>query len=134
MKVRSVVALQVVVSSLLAACSGAPTKPDVQSGSAAAVTAAVPATPATAATVAPAAKSATALTAGRRKVVKDGQEYYCKRQESTGSRVNATQSCLTIAQLEAQAASGQEFVNDVIRQPGAMTPDSGGGMQTGITP
>jgi hypothetical protein len=52
----------------------------------------------------------TVPTAGYRKVMKDGVEYFCTRQGYTGSRVDTPVQCLTKAQLDAQQQNGQEML------------------------
>jgi hypothetical protein len=51
-------------------------------------------------------------TSGRRLVVKDGTEYYCKRQKVTGTRLRSVESCLTREQLAQQQNSVRSFIND----------------------
>lgn len=70
----------------------------------------------------------------RRRVVKDGTEYYCKRDQSTGSRARVFESCMTREQLDLLAASGQKFIDDIIRSPSLPEQDSMGGANMGPVP
>lgn len=51
-------------------------------------------------------------TTGRRLVVKDGMEFYCKRQKVTGTRLRSVETCLTREQLAQQQNSVRSFIND----------------------
>ena len=65
---------------------------------------------------------------GRRKVVRDGVEYYCKREKTTGSRLQSKESCLTMAQLEQQREASRDFLEDNNRLPGGDPNINGGQM------
>jgi hypothetical protein len=105
-------------ASALAACAATPPAKPVEK------TAASNSAPASA--VAP--KKATNLTAGYRQVTKNGVEYYCKREGVTGSRLEAHDTCLTLAQLEAQRANSEELLRRLNSVPAEMPGvDSGGG-------
>ncbi|MBX5462645.1 MAG: hypothetical protein IRZ28_16335 [Steroidobacteraceae bacterium] len=45
-----------------------------------------------------------------RRVVKNGEEYFCRREGVTGSRVQSVMTCLTKAQLAAEVANNQEIM------------------------
>ena len=45
-----------------------------------------------------------------RRVVKNGVEYFCRREGVTGSRVQSVTTCLTKAQLAAEVANNQEIM------------------------
>ena len=69
----------------------------------------------------------TVPTAGYRKVVKDGVEYFCTRQGYTGSRVDAPVQCFTQAQLTAQQESGQEMLRRQQNHVGQVDPSANPG-------
>lgn len=46
---------------------------------------------------------------GRRLVVRNGTNYYCKRQNVTGTRLRSADQCLTREQLEQQQDSVRDF-------------------------
>jgi hypothetical protein len=75
-------------------------------------------------TDAPAASGVTAVgqasksSADYRRVTRNGQEYYCKRQKVTASLTRVVETCLTAAQLEAQRNDAQDYVNKVQGVPG----------------
>jgi hypothetical protein len=65
---------------------------------------------------------------GYRKVVKNGETYYCEKSASTGTRVNTQVTCLTQAEMTALSQSGQDLLNGVRSVPGsqgAMGPNGG---------
>lgn len=74
--------------------------------------------------VAPAATGATAVkpagnsSADYRRVTRNGEEYYCKRQKVTASLTRVVETCLTAAQLEAQRNDAQDYVNKTQGVPG----------------
>jgi hypothetical protein len=51
-----------------------------------------------------------------RRIVRDGQEYFCRRQVVTGSRLKPKETCLTAAQIEEQRLRSQDFLRSA---PGA---------------
>ncbi len=65
---------------------------------------------------------------GYRKVTKNGQEYYCRKEIETGSLVKAQTTCLTQAEMTALSQNGQDLLNGVRNTPGtgpAMGPSGG---------
>lgn len=69
---------------------------------------------------------------GYRRVVKNGQELFCRREAVTGTRTRTNDTCLTQAQLDAQIRSAREFIDKVVStptEPEAM--DAGGGRTMG---
>jgi len=52
-------------------------------------------------------------TRGYRKVTRDGTDYYCKKERTTGSRVQTKESCQTREQLAASQAASDEFMRRV---------------------
>lgn len=46
-------------------------------------------------------------------VVRDGQDYYCRRQGATGSRVAAKEVCLTKSQLQTMREGSQDALRDM---------------------
>ena len=54
---------------------------------------------------------------GHRKVVKDGEEYYCKREKSTGSRVRSAEVCMTRRQIDLLATASRDALDDLSRTP-----------------
>lgn len=145
MKQRRSFTLQGVVPLLLlAACASAPPVADDRAGAEAApgpmaVATTTPAPEATASMADAAVAAAPARQSklkklekrspygNRRKVVRNGTEYYCSREETTGSRVKVVESCLTKEQLDQRIASGQELIDDLMRVPGEMPGDFSGG-------
>lgn len=109
----------IIAASALAACaSKAPVDPAPKDSGAtlASPTAAAPSDTAPTGST-PAEASATAADdksiASRRKyrrVVKNGEEYFCRREGVTGSRVQSATTCLTKAQLAAEVANNQEIM------------------------
>lgn len=53
--------------------------------------------------------------AGYTRVVMDGQELYCRNDVATGSRTERHTVCLTPAQVAAQQARAQDYINKVQR-------------------
>lgn len=51
-------------------------------------------------------------TSGRRLVVRNGRNYYCKRQKTTGSRLRDSEQCLTLEQLGQQQQSVRAFISE----------------------
>ena len=113
--------LIVAVASALGACAAnAPVSPGTTAT-------ASTSTPATAAAVA-APKTAKDPTAGYRKVVKNGQEVYCRKESVTGSRTEVMETCLTLAQIETARENSQDLMRRLGSVPGAsMGVDSNGG-------
>jgi hypothetical protein len=56
---------------------------------------------------------------GYRKVVKNGETYYCEKSATTGTRVNAKVTCLTQAEMTALSQNGQDLLNGVRSVPGS---------------
>lgn len=69
---------------------------------------------------------------GFRRVVKDGEEMFCRREVVTGSRLKSNVTCLTQAQLDVQMQGARDFIDRVrnapVEEQGA---DSGGGRSMG---
>ena len=106
--------LPVAAAALLSACAATPP-------------AAGPAKP----VAAPATANAGAQPASRsggvdyRKVVKNGVDYFCRKELPTGSRTNATETCLTQAQIDASQKNSKDLVDRLQQIPG--TPSAPGG-------
>jgi hypothetical protein len=107
----------VAAASLLAACAANP--PAAATGPVA--------KPVAAPAVAAAAKPAKKLNGGvdYRKIVKSGVEYFCRKETPTGSRTNATETCLTQAQMDAAQRNSKDLVERLQQVPG--TPSGPGG-------
>jgi hypothetical protein len=73
------------------------------------------------------AAGSTVPTAGYRKVVKDGVEYFCTRQGYTGSRVDTPVQCFTQAQLAALQENGQEMLRRQQGHVGQVDPSANPG-------
>lgn len=84
----------------------------------AAAVSALAACAAPAATGVTAAEEAGKSAADYRRVTRDGQDYYCKRQKVTASLTRVVETCLTAAQLEAQRNDAKDYVNKVQGVPG----------------
>ena len=108
----------VAAASLLVACAANPP---------AAATAPVAKPVAAPAVAAAAAKPAKKLNGGvdYRKIVKSGVEYFCRKETPTGSRTNATETCLTQAQMDAAQRNSKDLVERLQQVPG--TPSGPGG-------
>jgi hypothetical protein len=70
---------------------------------------------------------------GYRKVVKNGETYYCEKTAATGTRVNAKVTCLTQAEMTALSQNGQDLLNGVRSQPGSQGAVGGNGATFGST-
>jgi hypothetical protein len=67
---------------------------------------------------------------GYRKITKNGETYYCKKEVVTGSRTNAQVSCLTQEEMTALSQNGQDLLNGIRSVPGSQgSVDARGGMQ-----
>lgn len=112
----------VAAASLLAACAANPPA----AATASAATGPV-AKPVVAPAAAAAAKPAKKLNGGvdYRKIVKNGVEYFCRKETPTGSRTNATETCLTQAQMDAAQRTSKDLVERLQQVPG--TPSGPGG-------
>jgi hypothetical protein len=106
--------LPIATAALLGGCAAAPTTA-VNKPAANAVAA-------TAATGQPAARSGGV---DYRKVVKNGVDYFCRKELPTGSRTNATETCLTQAQIDAAQKNSKDLVDRLQQIPG--TPSGPGG-------
>lgn len=113
MRGKSLLAAQIfAVAGMLAACAGTP--PEAQGTKVAVATPALVAGPvASSATSATSAKDRRLETGDRKRVVRNGQEYYCQRQGVTGSRTKVIESCLTKEELLLVLDSAQNFHGDV---------------------
>jgi len=67
---------------------------------------------------------------GFTRVVRNGTEYFCHKENVTGSRMEKHETCLTQAQMDAQRAAGVDFTEQVqgmgTRAPPTSTPGQGG--------
>jgi hypothetical protein len=64
---------------------------------------------------------------GYRRVMRNGEEYFCKRENFTGSRTQVIEKCLTKAQMTAQRETAQSLLRNVQNGPGdAPQPDPNG--------
>ena len=82
------------------------------------------------ATSKPAAVAATPTQAnniavGYRRVMRGGQEYFCKKEPVTGSRTDTNETCLTQAQMDAAQKNTQDMLQRLQQNPG--TPSGPGG-------
>ncbi len=50
---------------------------------------------------------------GYRKITKNGETYYCKKEAITGSRTNAQVTCLTQEEMTALSQNGQDLLNGI---------------------
>ena len=111
---------------LLVACaSQAPVSPSAP--------ALAPATPAADADAAPAAAvpgDRKNVPGNARRVVRKGVEYFCTRDTNTGSRLAATETCLTDAQWKVRRERDQEL----LRQQQAHVGDQGSGASVSRSP
>lgn len=57
--------------------------------------------------------------AGWRRVVRDGNELYCGKQDTAGSRVQAREVCLTKDQLQQMQTASQQYLDNVERADSA---------------
>lgn len=136
MRGQSLLAAQIIaVAGFLAGCAGTP--PEVQDRTMA-VAAPAP-------SAGPVASSVASSTSGqdrrlenadRKRVVRNGQEYYCQRQAVTGSRTKVIESCMTKDQLLLVLDSAQEFHGNVTGGAGNATAgqDANGATQMGAMP
>ena len=62
------------------------------------------------ATAAPASQSPTP--SGFKRVVRDGEEYFCQTRGSTGSRARAVEICMTRDQLKQQEEANEQYRKD----------------------
>ncbi|MEO8309291.1 MAG: hypothetical protein ABI616_14750 [Pseudomonadota bacterium] len=67
---------------------------------------------------------------GYRKVTKNGQVYYCQKEATTGSRVNAKVVCLTQDEMTALSQNGQDLLNGIRSVPGSQGSTDGFGGTT----
>lgn len=65
-----------------------------------------------------------------RHVVKNGKEYYCRREAVTGSRMQKTEICLTQAQMDDLQEHGQEYLRSA-QTPAQEVTNSGAGPMGG---
>jgi hypothetical protein len=61
-------------------------------------------------------------TSGYRRIVFEGQEYFCRNDLATGSHVERSPSCLTAAQWQKQQLRAQEWMDDVEHRAAAEQP------------
>jgi len=99
--------LAIALATLLGACATAP-----------------PATsrPATAITTPTKANN---IAVGYRRVMRGGEEYFCKKEPVTGSRTDTNETCLTQAQMDAAQKNTQDMLQRLQQNPG--TPSGPGG-------
>ena len=107
----------------LAACAGQPPQPSSPTA-----TAATSSSTATGQDLA-GSKSST-VPYGFTRVVRNGNEYFCHRENVTGSRMEKHEVCLTQAQIDEQREKGVDFLQQVqemgTRTPPTSTPGQGG--------
>jgi hypothetical protein len=72
------------------------------------------------------------LAPGYREVVVNGQLLYCRSDLASGSRAEKNVVCLTKAQLLAEQARAQQFIQDVQRSGAIVGGGMPGGMQGGM--
>jgi hypothetical protein len=66
---------------------------------------------------------------GYRKITKNGETYFCKKEVITGSRTNAQVNCLTQEEMTALSQQGQDLLNGIRGVPGSQgSVDGNGGM------
>jgi hypothetical protein len=66
---------------------------------------------------------------GYKRVTKNGEEYFCRREGVTGSRTKTTETCLTLAEITTLRETGQDFKSRVQGLPGSSQGlDANGGM------
>ena len=106
--------LPIATSALLAGCAAAPT-----------TAASAPAVKPAAATAAAGQPASRAGGVDYRKVVRNGVDYFCRKETPTGSRTNATETCLTQAQIDAAQKNSTDLVSRQLQIPG--TPSGPGG-------
>lgn len=108
-------------ASALAACaSQAPAPPKV-----AATPPVIAASPVTAAATTSAASSTGnfKIPSGYKRVTINGQDEYCRYETYTGSRTEKSRVCMTLAQLEAEQSSAQQFLNQIDRTSATIPPN-----------
>jgi hypothetical protein len=119
---RALVAASLVA---LAACAGQPQQPAAP----AAATASAGSGTASGQDLA-GSKSSSSVPYGYTRVVRHGTEYFCHKENVTGSRMEKHETCLTQAQIDAQRAAGVDFTEQVqgmgTRTPPTSTPGQGG--------
>jgi len=59
-----------------------------------------------------------------RRVVKNGKEFFCRREAVTGSRMQKTEICLTQSQMDDLQEHGQEYLRNA-QNPGQLPPNVG---------
>jgi len=95
-------------AALLGACASAPS-----------------ATPKPVAAVAATPTKANNIAVGYRRVMRGGEEYFCKKEPVTGSRTDTNETCLTQAQMDAAQKNTQDMLQRLQQNPG--TPSGPGG-------
>jgi hypothetical protein len=65
------------------------------------------------------------IAVGYRRVMRGGQEYFCKKEPVTGSRTDTNETCLTQAQMDAAQKNTQDMLQRLQQNPG--TPSGPGG-------
>jgi hypothetical protein len=70
---------------------------------------------------------------GYRRMVKNGTEYFCRRESTTGSRTDVEEVCMTQAQMDAQRDNTQDLLRRMNGTPAGMQgADSSGGVTNGV--
>jgi len=134
----AVCAITLPVNSAESAAATEPATAAIPADTAAPATAAAPAAPAAAEGTAPAAtasvtamstkQSIPTLTRGYRLEKKNGEDYYCRRVATTGSRAKSTETCHTLEEITALREASQDKTNRMRSNPAGMGGmDSGGG-------
>jgi len=102
------------------ATAAAPAAPAAAEGTATAATASV--------TAMSTKQSIPTLTRGYRLEKKNGEDYYCRRVATTGSRAKSTETCHTLEEITALREASQDKTNRMRSNPAGMGGmDSGGG-------
>jgi hypothetical protein len=70
---------------------------------------------------------------GYRKITKNGETYFCKKEVITGSRTNAQVNCLTQEEMTALSQNGQDLLNGIRGQPGTQGAVGDNGASFGST-
>jgi hypothetical protein len=116
---------------LMAGCAANP--PAATTAPRAPVAAAAPAVSAAATAKPAAAPKGVRAGSAYRRVVKNGTEYFCRRESMTGSRTEVQETCLTQAQLDKVQNDSQDLVRRLEGVPGQVGGmDSNGGTTNSV--
>ena len=67
------------------------------------------------------------IAVGYRRVMRSGEEYFCKKEPVTGSRTDTNETCLTQAQMDAAQKNTQDMLQRIQQNPGTPTGPGGAG-------